>query len=83
MRYGQTVEWVDKVNSLPCWRCGQVLDVIPAGMSIRDSRASIGIKYIEGDKISVYDRLLVRVSEPHGRIRYSTPRLAKVRRVGV
>lgn len=80
MKYGQIVEWVDKKDGIPYWHTGKVLDIIPAGESLKD-RESIKERRIlvgKGD-ISIYDRLLVEVNERHGKQRYHTPRLAKIR----
>lgn len=82
MKYGQIVEWIEKKNGISHWYTGKVLDLIPAGESLKDLPLIKERKILiaKGD-ISIYDRLLVEVNERSGRRGYYTPRLAKIRSV--
>ena len=79
MKYGQIVEWVSRPHGLPVWHRGIVLDVIPAGDYLEGHKACRN-RLVHGDKVSVYDRVLVESYGPYGRQLY-TPRLARIRAV--
>lgn len=82
MKYGQLVTWMGNRRGQSYRYVGIALDVIMAGEYLSDSKVvkEKGLKVKPENETSLYDRVLVYVSDRRNGLRgYFTPRLAKVR----